>query len=74
MRFDECLGSKSGARLNSQAGNKNILSEVTISEIEWGLPGDKRSKLRSPGSKLQSLYMCAGPWEQRTMVTMVAGT
>ena len=71
---DERLCSESGARLDSQAGDKSVLSEVTTSEIQQGLPGDKRSKLRSPGSKLQSLYMCTGPWEQRTMVTTVAGT
>ena len=71
---DERLCSESRARLNSQTGDKSVLSEVTTSKIQQGLPGDLSFDLLSPGSKLQSLYMCTGPWEQRTMVTMDAGT
>ena len=71
---DERLCSESGARLDSQAGDKSVLSEVSTREIQWGSPGDKRSKLESPGSRLQSLYTCAGPWERSTMVTTVVGT
>ena len=70
---NEHLCSESRARLDSQAGDKSVLSEVTTREIQRGLPGDKRLKLGSLGSRLQSLYTCAGPWELSTMVTTVAG-
>ena len=35
--------------------------------IQQGLPGDKRSKLKSPGSKVQVLYTCTGQWVPRTI-------
>ena len=35
--------------------------------IQRGLPGDKRSKLKSPGSKVQVLYTCTGQWVPRTI-------
>ena len=35
--------------------------------IQRGLPGDKRSKLRSPGSKVWVLYTCTGQWVPRTI-------
>ena len=35
--------------------------------IQRGLPGDKRSKLRSPGSEVRVLYTCTGQWVPRTI-------
>ena len=35
--------------------------------IQRGLPRDKRSKLKSPGSKVQVLYTCTGQWVPRTI-------
>ena len=35
--------------------------------IQWGLPGDKRLKLRSPGSKGQVLYTCKQQGETGTI-------
>ena len=35
--------------------------------IQQGLPGDKRLKLKSPGSKVQVLYTCTGQWVPRTI-------
>ena len=46
--------------------------KYTTSEIHQGLPGDKRLKLRSPGSKEQVLYMWnnKGTHEQWVTVSM----
>ena len=35
--------------------------------IQQGLPGDKRLKLRSPGSEVWILYTCTEQWVPRTM-------
>ena len=35
--------------------------------IQQGLPGDKRSKLRSPGSKVQVFYTHMKQWECETV-------
>ena len=35
--------------------------------IQRGLPGDKRSKLRSPGSTVQVLYTHTGQWDSGTI-------
>ena len=50
------------------------MSEVSTRKIHQSLPGDKRSKLESPGSGRQVLHTCTGPWEQRIMVTKSVGT
>ena len=36
-------------------------------KVQWGLHGDKRSKLRSPGSEGQVLYTCRQQGETRTI-------
>ena len=35
--------------LTGRAGDKSVLREVSTDHNTWGSPGDKRSKLESPG-------------------------
>ena len=53
---DGHLRSESGARLNDQGWRQVCIERVSTSEVQWGLPGDKRSKLSLQVARVVAIY------------------